>query len=1231
MTKFGKLKLIVGIVLAVAVIIAVIAVPLGSYLPYKQRSEAALKAVQESDLNTLKSITAKVKEGVVFYSDGNAEVSAEDFTVTAKYGGKYVEAKYVDIAPEDCVINVPQTFAQDGGKVTIIYRNKSTEVDIALSPLVVTELTMVEQPYLIAYSAGSVFDPQGMRLNATYNSGLVKEITSFTCDTTPLVVGQESVRVQYTENDATVSCMIPVTVQQEIDNGKITAIEPVGEYSVLSGERLGSVSVLATYGKTGNRRLLDAREYRLSVPSEKIDLGSNYKVAITLASDNEISTSFLAEVRSRYEGENASFVNARAVNNITEWQYDGEQYIAVGTVGYGTTMGGSVLKGEESSVMFNVSVAVDGEYELTLRSCNGYVLSTNDEIKTNYAEELNLSHIMDIIVDGGEAVPVSEDAIFSALPAGTQDQIFNTYQTVSLGNLELTAGTHTVKLYLHGTAYGEMNTWNEPPCSMNIDWIELSSYGVPSEHTHTLKYHASVPATCTSQGTKEYWQCEECLQSYADKYGIERITDVVLPMKEHNFGEWEITEDAHSKTCKDCGYSESAEHVFVSVGEGSDHAHECSVCGYEAQGTSLDKIKISAMPDKSEYTAGEALDTTGLKVSKVCACGEELGEVTNYTVTPENGTVLNSGSVVKVTYTENDKAYTVDLPVSVSAKYEAENATLTGSSVKGISSAAYSYDSATGTFTQLDDVTILSEPLKTKISQYDESVEKSITFNVTSESKGYFDIIARINNANWRGGDTSLTGTKWDAAEYKLGDVYDLYINGTKINISESVIVPEVITGEDLDGQEKDTPAWTRLRQTFMDIRITHIKLNSGSNTVKFRVAPKPGYSGDVWNEVGSEMWDYIRVVNYGSDYGHDFVSVAATPATCETAGNIAYKYCKECGVMVSENGDIIYDYTVPPLGHEWGEWIVTDEYHTRECIREGCVGAEKSEHEYEIRYDDDYHWKECVCGKTEGEKAAHEKTVSVSAKYSNYDVGHVFTADDFVATESCDCGYEGVAEIEITAGGVAAIGGGAVTVSVDRKEFTLDYACSVQAEDKNSVTWNNIGDINDPTSVEVMIKGDNGLCGVGVGEIATVNNSGFKTAIKDAATADKSMIFRIDAAKSGKYSLTIRIANGSWDNGSGAEKMLETDLTKIFDVYVGDVKVEMASDAIIPGCEGSTGSMDNCYQTFYDVHLADVDLVDGENTITLKLSVKDGAVSSSWGDYADFKIDYLQITEAAE
>ena len=94
MTKTGKLKLIVGIVLAVAVIVAVIAVPLGSYLPYKARSEAALAAVQKADLETLKSISATLKDGVGLYANGKANVTSEDFTVTAKYGGKYIQAEY---------------------------------------------------------------------------------------------------------------------------------------------------------------------------------------------------------------------------------------------------------------------------------------------------------------------------------------------------------------------------------------------------------------------------------------------------------------------------------------------------------------------------------------------------------------------------------------------------------------------------------------------------------------------------------------------------------------------------------------------------------------------------------------------------------------------------------------------------------------------------------------------------------------------------------------------------------------------------------------------------------------------------------------------------------------------------------------------------------------------------------------------------------------------------------
>ena len=303
MTKTGKLKLIVGIVLAVAVIVAVIAVPLGSYLPYKARSEAALAVVQKADLETLKSIPAKLKDGVEVYDNGKATLTEEDLVVTAKYGGKYIEAEYQTLSPEDYVLTLPSAFAEEGGAVSVSYRGKTTELNIALTPLVPVSLAVSEMPYLIAYETGTTFDMTGMKLNATYNDGDVRAVTGYTASTAPLTQGQTSVPVSYTEGETTVTCDVPISVVTGLDNGNITSIDVLGDCEVLVGEKLSTPEVIATYAKTGNRRILDDSEFIFNQPYDSVNLGGQYRSAVTLISDSSIYKEFPVLLSSVFEGE----------------------------------------------------------------------------------------------------------------------------------------------------------------------------------------------------------------------------------------------------------------------------------------------------------------------------------------------------------------------------------------------------------------------------------------------------------------------------------------------------------------------------------------------------------------------------------------------------------------------------------------------------------------------------------------------------------------------------------------------------------------------------------------------------------------------------------------------------------------------------------------------------------------------------------------------------------------
>lgn len=1256
-SKYKALKIVVGVVIALVLLAVLIYVPLSSYIPYRQRMDTALEAARQNDRETLKSISATLNDDVELFENGKATVTEEDFTVTAKYGGKYVQAEYVTVSPEDYTLTIPSSFAQKGGSVIINYRGISTEVEVPLTPLVLTEITLEEQPYLIAYAAGSVFSTEGMQVSAHFNDGSSRIISSgFTADTDPLTTGQKEVTVSYTEKDVTKTMQVPVTVTDTLDNGAITKIEALGDYSVLQGEKLEDVRVLATYGKTGNRRILESDEYRLSQPSSPVALGEKYPVKIWLESDPSIQQEIPVRMRGIAEGEDATGVGYSVSRDIIEYVLEDGVYKDSGNlVGFAALQGRVAVTGGETSVTFTVDVAESGTFNLSVRANNSYVVGSGNNVSAN---ELYLSHIMDIIVDGNAAVPAAEDAIMPAMPTGTQDQIFNTYLTVQVGTFELSAGQHTIKISLHSSEFGETTMYNEPPCSMNIDRIELSSYGVvdPSDCVHKLTKHDAVAPTCEENGTITYYTCEICLASFSDPFGIEVITDVSVPALGHDWGEWVAEDDVyHTRTCtrEGCGKTEQAEHEFEYSEVNGEIIGTCVQCGHVVTATAheITSLKIETPPAKTEYMAGENLDLTGLVVQPYCECGKPLGEPltvdqlteNGYSLSVANGAALSLGQNVTITYTDESGAQiSVALPIRISQTFEVESAKLTGvGNSTGTLTEYYTFNPETNEFaTVSESITYLNEVFKVKKSAYDPAVEKSMEYTVTVAEDGYANIILHATNMMWMGTNTAYTGGKWDAAQYNFGDYYDLYINGVLMPITDSAIMPAVITGEDFDSQDKDTPAWTRTRQTFFYITIPHVKLSAGENLIKFRLAYKDGAPLNTFGEFGSEMFDGIRVETYGAQSGHELVYVPAVAPTCVAAGNTEYYKCSVCSAVMDKEGNII-DPAIAPLGHIWSEWQTDETYHWRTCQRPGCVAVERYEHTFDItEYNDEGHWYSCICGETT-EIQPHEFNIVATLKKSGYDLGYIFTNDDFAIYSRCECGCETeVTEFTIVGDndGVT-IDSRFVTVKVGETEYEISFSTIIQAEDSEHVSYVGLGEDPFVDDLAIYSKNEDGKCGVVTGETATVLNSGFKTKVADwEKGVDKSLTFTVTAAQAGKFGLTLRIANGNWSDVN--YHMMAFSLSNNFDLYINGTKVSFAADAVIEGCNGNIGTnadntMTDCFQTFYLIHLADVDLVEGENTITLKLSLKadgdEGYVAEypnafAWSEFADIKIDYLAI-----
>ncbi len=95
---------------------------------------------------------------------------------------------------------------------------------------------------------------------------------------------------------------------------------------------------------------------------------------------------------------------------------------------------------------------------------------------------------------------------------------------------------------------------------------------------HELEKNEAVEATCTEDGSKEYYSCklEGCELYFADEDALVEISmaDIVVPAKGHNWSSWtSISRTQHQRTCSADGtHIETEDHHFT--------GNVCDDCGY---------------------------------------------------------------------------------------------------------------------------------------------------------------------------------------------------------------------------------------------------------------------------------------------------------------------------------------------------------------------------------------------------------------------------------------------------------------------------------------------------------------------------------------------------------------------------------------------------------------------------------------------------------------------------
>ena len=175
----------------------------------------------------------------------------------------------------------------------------------------------------------------------------------------------------------------------------------------------------------------------------------------------------------------------------------------------------------------------------------------------------------------------------------------------------------------------------------------------PETHTHTLKKHAQVDATCTKAGTKAYWECTVCGKLFSDSTGKTAISKpVTVPKTGH-------TLKKHAAVAATC------------TKNGTKAYWECTKCGKlfsDSKGTTEIKAPITVTKAHTLKKHAEVAATctkNGTKAYWECTeCGKLFSDskgktsITKPVSIPKTGHSLKKHATVAATCTTNGtKAY----------------------------------------------------------------------------------------------------------------------------------------------------------------------------------------------------------------------------------------------------------------------------------------------------------------------------------------------------------------------------------------------------------------------------------------------------------------------------------------------------------------------------------------------------------------------------------------------
>ena len=148
-----------------------------------------------------------------------------------------------------------------------------------------------------------------------------------------------------------------------------------------------------------------------------------------------------------------------------------------------------------------------------------------------------------------------------------------------------------------------------------------TSSAISYQHGQTINHHVAKDATCTEAGTKEYWQCQDCLRTYSDRELTKELTDVT-----------NADQPALGHHGNEDGYCDRCQH-YVAVKPSEDNgvyliAKPCHLAWFRdyVNGTIVDKGEAAG----TTHPSASAKLTADIDLKNYCHAAEDGKELLSW-------------------------------------------------------------------------------------------------------------------------------------------------------------------------------------------------------------------------------------------------------------------------------------------------------------------------------------------------------------------------------------------------------------------------------------------------------------------------------------------------------------------------------------------------------------------------------------------------------------------------